>query len=241
MLTLIVSDIHLGSRNSQTALLSSLLRTDFDRLILNGDTINNLNLKKFKPHHWGVIERLRAIARERELILIRGNHDGQPVQGKRFGPLDVLATLLDVELHEEYPLTVAGREYLVLHGDRFDPTLQWPLLTDAADWCYQATQKLNKRAAKWLKRRVKRLGGVVEFVKRRAARYARSVGCEGIIAGHTHFSDDEWLEGVHYLNTGCWVDRPCTYVEARDNDVRLRHWDEAGQVRAEPQRILCPA
>jgi UDP-2,3-diacylglucosamine pyrophosphatase LpxH len=242
MKTLIISDVHLGSRNSQAKWLSRLLTTDFERLILNGDTVNSLNLKKFKRPHWQVIAQLRALACERELVLIRGNHDGSHHGGDAFGPLDVLATLLGAELHEEYRLTVGSRQYLVLHGDYFDPTLSWPLLTDAADWCYQATQKLNKKAAKWLKRRVKRLGGVVEFVKRRAVHYARKAGCQGVIAGHTHFCDDEWIEGIHYINSGCWVDRPCTYVAIEGNQVQLCTWDEsATEVATDRPRIAALA
>jgi len=226
MTTLIVSDIHLGSRNSQAAALSRMLgHAPFDRLILNGDTINNLNLKKLKPNHWRLLDQLRDIAQRRELILIRGNHDGAPGGEKTFGPLDVLASLLTVPLREEYPLEIAGRRYLVLHGDRFDPTLSWPALTDAADWCYHGVQKLNKKAAKWLKRRVKKLGGVVAFVRNRSVEHARKLGCDGIITGHTHFCDDEWIEGIHYLNTGCWVDSPCSYVVAAGTQVCLHHWE----------------
>src|SRR6202011_5769885 len=117
----------------------------------------NLNFKKLKAKHWNAFSQLRDIAKKRELILIRGNHDAPIVNAELFGPLDVLATLLGVPLHEEYRLSIGGRDYLVLHGDRFDPTLHWPILTDAADWCYQTTQKLNKKAARWLKRRVKRV------------------------------------------------------------------------------------
>src|SRR5262245_11029002 len=124
MTTLIVSDLHLGSRHCNAALLSEfLVNTSFERLILNGDTINNLNLKKFKPKHWRIIAHLREIAKKRELVLIRGNHDGAPVDGQLFGQLDVLATLLGVPLQEEYRLQAGGRCYVVLHGDRFDPTL----------------------------------------------------------------------------------------------------------------------
>src|ERR1700730_10032977 len=135
--TLIISDVHLGSRNSHPVQLSRLLQTNFDRLILNGDIINDLNLKKLKPKHWAVIGQLREIAMKRELILIPSNHEGlaQP-QANVSGPLDVLATLLGVEMHEEYRLDIGDRPYLVLHGDRFDPTLNWPIVTDAADWCY---------------------------------------------------------------------------------------------------------
>jgi UDP-2,3-diacylglucosamine pyrophosphatase LpxH len=224
MITLIISDLHLGSRSSQVEPLSQLLETDFDRLVLNGDTINNLNFKKLKPKAWRIVSRLRDIARKRELVLIRGNHDGRRGEDNLFGPMDVLSTLLGVPLQEDYWLKAGDRPYLVLHGDRFDPTLNWPIITDTADWCYRAVQEVNRKAAKWLKRRVKRLGGVMEIVKRRSVRYAQSLGCHGIITGHTHFSENEWIDGIHYLNTGCWVDRPCTYILAKNTQVQLCHW-----------------
>ena len=118
MTTLIVSDVHLGSRSSQPGLLSQLLETDFDRLILNGDTINNLNLRKFKAKHWRLMSKLRDIARTRELVLIRGNHDVSRGEKDVFGPMDVLATLLGVPLQEEYVLEIGRCHYLVMHGDR---------------------------------------------------------------------------------------------------------------------------
>ncbi len=229
MKTLIVSDIHLGTRNCQAGPLSRLLETDFDRLILNGDTVNSLNFTKMKARHWRVIGRLRGIARSRELILIQGNHDGKPCPKSDFGPLDVLAGLLGVPLEREYQLEINAGRYLVLHGDAFDPTLNWPILTDTADWCYRAVQEVNKKAAKWLKARVKRLGGVIEFVKRRSVQYARTRGCQGIIVGHTHFHDNEWIDGTHYLNTGSWVDRPCTYVLVHNDQIRLCSWDDEGE------------
>jgi UDP-2,3-diacylglucosamine pyrophosphatase LpxH len=240
MITVVASDLHLGSRNCQAALFGRLLQTEFDRLILNGDILNSVNLKKLKPEHWDVLSRLRDIARCRELILLRGNHDGIPATGASLGQADVLPMLLGVPLHHEYHLEMGDRHYLILHGDRFDPTLNAPILTDAADWCYQAMQKLNKKAAKWLKRRVKKLGGVLEFVKRRSVHYAKSLGCQGVIAGHTHFSDDEWIDNVHYLNSGCWVDRPCTYLVAEEDRFRLCYWDEAESTARERKRFPLP-
>jgi UDP-2,3-diacylglucosamine pyrophosphatase LpxH len=237
MVTLIVSDIHLGSRSSQAGLLSRLLQSDFDRLILNGDTLNGLNLKKLKAKHWRVLDQLREIGRRRELILIRGNHDVRPGDPDTFGPMDVLATLLGVPLQEQFEFEADNRHYLVLHGDRFDPTLSWPILTDAADWCYRTVQGVNKKAAKWLKRRLKRVGGVVEYVKCRAVHHARKLGYQGIIAGHTHFCDDEWLDDIHYLNSGSWVDHPCNYVMATNDRVQLRFFEEGRLVR-DSQRLL---
>ena len=135
------------------------------------------------------------------------------------------ATLLGVELQEQFRLEAGPRSYLVLHGDRFDPTLQWPIITDVAEWGYQTIQKLNKKGAEWLKHKVKKLGGVVELVRRRSVEYARSQGCDIIIAGHTHFADDEWIDDVHYLNSGCWTEYPCTYILADEQHIELCHWD----------------
>jgi len=239
--TLIISDVHLGSRHCHPVLLSQLLQTEFDRLILNGDTVNSLNLKKLKPKHWAVVGRLREIARKRDLVLIRGNHDGLHLEGQPFGPLDVLATLLGVELHEEYRLETDQGPYLVLHGDQFDPTLNWPVLTDAAGWCYRATGKVSKKAARWLKERARRMGGAVEVVKWKAAAYARRRGCKGVVIGHTHFCDDDWFEGIHYLNTGCWVDKPCTYVLAEEGQVRLCQWGGPTFQPAGRSGLLIPA
>ncbi len=226
MTTLIISDLHLGSRNSQVGPLTQVLNTHFDQLILNGDTINNLNLKKLKPKHWRIIDRLRTIASSRDLVVIRGNHDFPAgSQDETFGPPNVLSTLLGVPLREEFRLQVGRRNYLILHGDRFDPTLRWPILTDTADLCYRAVQGMNTRAAKWLKRSVKHLGGAIEFVKRRSVDYARNMNCDGIITGHTHFFDDDRIGDVHYLNTGCWTDWPCTYILAHDSHIELCQWN----------------
>lgn len=130
-------------------------------------------------------------------------------------------------------------DYLVLHGDRFDPTLHWPILTDAADWCYQTTQKINHKAAKWLKQKAKRMGGVIEFLKQKSVAYARNRACRGIITGHTHFCEDEWLEDIHYLNTGCWVEKPCTYVLAQEDRVRLCCWEDSSIQAAKQLKMAC--
>jgi len=238
MTTLIVSDIHLGSPNCRADQLALLLEGEFDRLVLNGDTVNSLNLKKFSRAHWQLLDRLRQIARRRELVLVRGNHDVIAPSADGFGSFDVLATLLGVELREDFPLEVGGQRYLVLHGDQFDPTLHWPIITDVAEWSYQAAQKLTLNGAKWLKHKAKLLGGVVEFVKRSSARYARDRGCAGVVTGHTHFADDERIEDVHYLNTGSWVEPTCTYVLADEDGVRLYEWDGVGLERRSEPRIL---
>jgi UDP-2,3-diacylglucosamine pyrophosphatase LpxH len=225
--TLIVSDIHLGAHNSQRQSLLGLLQTPFERLILNGDTVDNLNLKRFGPDDWAVLTTLQEVAQERELILIRGNHEGTPDGRGRLGPLDVLSRLLKVPLQEEYPLSVGRRRYLVLHGDQFDSTMNLTRVGYAAEGFYKLVQRWSRPTARWLKSCVKHYCGVVGSVQRGAIEYARQKSCDGVITGHTHYHDDELVDGMHYLNTGCWVDWPCTYLLVKNGQVNLCRWDDA--------------
>jgi UDP-2,3-diacylglucosamine pyrophosphatase LpxH len=230
MRTLILSDIHLGTRNCRAAqVLEVLTRVSFDRLILNGDTINSVNLRKFTPGHWAVLAELRRLSRGRELILVQGNHDYEPSpggNGQELSSQDVLPSLLGVGMVDEYRLDVGGRPYLVLHGDRFDPTLNLPLMVDVADWCYQVSQRISKKLAQWLKKKSKRWGGLLDWVRRRSAAFARERGCAGVVVGHTHFPDDLRVEDVHYLNTGSWTESPCTYGLAEADRIGLCHFPD---------------
>ena len=227
MTTIIISDIHLGARNNRTDLLADLLKQDFDRLILNGDTLDSLDFRKFRSGDWRVFDQLRKIALEKELVLIRGNHDAKGCDADGFGPQNVLADLLGTELLEDYELWVGGDRYLVLHGDRFDRTMNLTWVGDAADWFYRQTQRGSKMVAHALKASVKQFGGVVTSVQGGAVGHAREHNYTGIITGHTHFWHDEWVDGIHFLNTGCWVDWPCSYVLVRGGDIRLLHWTDS--------------
>ena len=129
------------------------------------------------------------------LILIRGNHDHDgdhvpyykrngsdgngnrnaasqrrrpPIGGDAISTVNVLPGLLDIPMHEDYQMDVGGKPYLVLHGDRFDPTLNSPVVTEVACFCYQLTTKVNKKLAKWLKKKSKRWSGVLGFVRGQA-------------------------------------------------------------------------
>jgi UDP-2,3-diacylglucosamine pyrophosphatase LpxH len=234
MITILISDLHLGARNSRTDLLTSLLDTDFDRLILNGDTVDSVNFRRFRRCEWRIVEQLRSIARQRELVLVRGNHDGRADGDSGFGPVDALAELLDTPWHEEYRIQVGSERYLVMHGDQFDRTLNLSWVGDAADWFYRQTQRGSRHVARFLKGRVKQWGRVVEFVQEGAVRKAREMGCSGVITGHTHFAHEGFIDGIHFLNTGCWVDSPCSYVLIQGGSARLMHWE---QVQRQPVQV----
>jgi len=223
MKTLILSDLHLGSKHSHTKhILDILEREPFDRLILNGDTIHSLNLRKFKPGHWRVLDRLRTLARSREVILLRGNHDHEgPGQEVGFRSQEVLPTLLGVPMVEEYQLKVGDQPYLVLHGDRFDPILNHSVVSELAGWCYGLSQKFNKKLAKWLKKKSKKWSGLLDWIRAHSVRHAQEQGFVGVVTGHTHFADSQHVGNIHYVNTGCWTEPPCAYAIAGHGGVQL--------------------
>jgi UDP-2,3-diacylglucosamine pyrophosphatase LpxH len=237
MNTLIVSDLHLGARNSRTDLLTQLLTTSFDRLVLNGDVVDSPDLRRFRPCDWRVIDGLRAVGRSRELVMVRGNHD-VPAHGDAARALTTVTGLLGTEPREEYELDVGGGRYLVLHGDRFDCTMNLTWVGDVADVFYRGVQRVSRPAAHFLKVASKNVCGVAEAVQVGAVAYARERGFAGVITGHTHFHHDEHIDGLHFLNAGCWVDHPCTYVRVEGGTARLGHFLPE---RAAPARHAGPA
>jgi len=232
MRTLILSDIHLGSRHCNHHLVNELLDKEvFDRLVLNGDTIHNVNLRKLIKPHWEILDRFRKIGRDKELILLRGNHDhefdhfpGKPDKG--LDTSSVLPALLDTPMREDFRLPVNGHEYLILHGDRFDPTMNYPMVTEVAFLAYQFTTKFNKKLAKWLKRKSKKWGGILELVRDQSIAFARSEGLAGVITGHTHFAEDVRVNDIHYLNAGSWTESPCAYITADNAELKLHHMSD---------------
>ena len=45
------------------------------------------------------------------------------------------------------------------------------------------------------------------------ANMARKHKCEGMICGHIHVAADRIIEGIHYLNSGDWVESNTAIVE----------------------------
>lgn len=224
--TLIVSDLHLGASNCRAEDFLALLDTNFDRLILNGDTVDHHHFTKYRQAHWRVLERLRMVAKGREVILLRGNHElhYSPTL-PTYGPHQLLANVLDVPMREEYDLHLGGRRFLVHHGDQYDTTMNLTRLGDVADMFYRGVQRLSLGLARWLKTKTKKWCGVVDMVRHGAMTRARVDGYDGVICGHTHDEENSEQNGVRYLNTGSWVEQPCTYFHAQGDDIALCEWN----------------
>jgi UDP-2,3-diacylglucosamine pyrophosphatase LpxH len=207
-------------------LMDVLDRESFDRLILNGDTIHSLNFRKWNTRHWAVLDRFRKIGKTRELILVRGNHDhdidhlpGRPIDD--LSTANVLPALIGVPMLEDYQLQVNGHHYLVMHGDRFDPTMAYPVMTEVAYMCYQFTSKINKKLAKWIKKRSKKFGGLLQVIRKNSIAHAQRTNTPGIVTGHTHYAEDLHEDEIHYVNSGSWTENPCAYLVADQKDITL--------------------
>ena len=79
MKTLIISDLHIGSKGCKTEEILELLKDEsYQRYILVGD-INDgwlfKRYKKFTYEHAKVIRRLLKLSKNKEIICISGNHD----------------------------------------------------------------------------------------------------------------------------------------------------------------------
>lgn len=230
MHALILSDLHLGARNSQHQLMLERLAPKplrhITHLILNGDVVDHLNFEAFRPADWSVINRLQQLAQEDRLIVVKGNHDKPRRSGEGCVSRYVLGDLLGVELKSELTLYVDGQRYLLLHGDQYDQTLNMSLLGYAAEAFYRQTQRWHQPTSRWLKRQSKSILGIERTVRQLALADAGRRGFDGIILGHTHYAADEIdAHGIRYCNSGSWVDDACTYLELREDRLQLKSWD----------------
>lgn len=228
--TIILSDVHLGSRDCKIEEVNHFLKhTRCEKLILNGDIIDGWKLRQGGSWTKGHTRFVRLVLKKlekkgTEVIYLRGNHD------------DILAKFLPIDFErlrivEDYLHTGAGGKYLVLHGDLFDTvTKNFVFLAYAGDWGYSALMGLNRlynhyRAwrgkeyyslSKAVKARVKQAVNHVSNFEEHIAALAKSRGCIGVMCGHIHTAADRMIGRVHYLNSGDWVESLTAVVEHSD-------------------------
>lgn len=221
--TIIVSDIHLGSDVSRSMRLLALLRSySYDRLILNGDVFDDLNFNRLSKDDWKVLSYLRKMSNPRrgiDVVWVIGNHDG--------GVAEILSHLLGVPVHEEYQFEINGRRFLAIHGHQFDKWItEHEVLTAVASSAYLLLQKVDPRhrMSRWVKRTSKKWLRMSDKVGNDAVEHARRHhAADSVFCGHTHQAVHKHIDGVEYVNSGCWTDKPSQYVTiAHDGEVTLR-------------------
>ncbi len=234
--TIFLSDIHLGTRDCKAEEVIRFLKaTTCRRLVLNGDIVDGWSLRsggRWLPIHTKFVRTvLKKMEKQgTEVIYLRGNHD------------DILERFLPVcfgnlRIVDEYIHETPRGDYLVVHGDGFDSVTtshRWVAIAGAKG--YEVLLGVNRLYNRWrawrgleyysLSKRVKaRVKSAVSFVDRyedQLKELAAVRGCCGIICGHIHTPADKLLEnGVHYLNSGDWVESLTAIVEKTPGDFEL--------------------
>ena len=117
--TIILSDIHLGSKSSRTEdVIDFLEKNTAERLILNGDIVDGWALSrggKWKDIHTKLIRKFLKISEKgTSVIWIRGNHDDFI---KDFIPIK----LSNIQIEESYMfISRKGKRIYCFHGDVLD-------------------------------------------------------------------------------------------------------------------------
>lgn len=231
----ILSDVHLGTPHSKADEATHFLKhVRCERLILNGDIIDGWRLRRdgrWTKSHTRFIRRVLTLVQKKdtEVVYLRGNHD------------DFLARLLPmtferIQLVEDYTLETPKGRYLVLHGDVFDGVVKnMVFLAHLGDVGYALLLRLNRvynwfrslrgkdyfSLSKAIKARVKQAVSFIGKFEDQVAALARSRGCVGVICGHIHTPADKTIDGVHYLNSGDWVESLSAIVEHFDGSFEL--------------------
>ena len=235
---LFISDVHLGMKPTRVSQLIDFLRWhDADAIYLVGDIVDGWRLSK--SWHWPaeyhelVQLMLSKAAAGTRMIVIPGNHDEflRDYLGTYFGEVE----FVDRTVHT----TAQGKTYLVIHGDQFDVVVmnaKW--LAFVGDWAYRAALRINiginwirRRLglsywslSAWAKHKVKNAVSVIGRYEEALSLEARESGVDGIICGHIHHADMHNRLGVHYINTGDWVESCTAIAEEYDGQFELITW-----------------
>jgi len=248
--TIIISDVHLGTKGSKAKELVRFLKQyKCENLILNGDIIDGWQLKKsgkWKRKHTRFFTRILKMIEEdgTKVTYIRGNHDDFLDQVLPFtmGSLTICRDMV----YESY-----GKKYYIVHGDVFDSiTSQFKWIAKLGDIGYTFLLWLNRQynyrrrkkglpyfsLSQSIKAKVKHAVKYIDDFEKQLSSMARYKNCDGIICGHIHQAADKKIDGIHYLNSGDWVESMTAIVEDLKGKWDLVYYFETQQT-LEPQTI----
>lgn len=229
-----ISDVHLGTRGSNSQSLLEFLRdNEFDTLYVVGDLIDVWQLRRgiyWPQEHNDVIQKiLRKGRKGTQVIYIPGNHD-EFIAGffGSYGAVNIQPRAIHT--------AADGKRLLVIHGHELDTVVQnirW--LAYIGDAGYQLLLRLNgpvnhiRRllgfgywslsacAKKNIKNAVSFIGRFEESI----VRYSRDYAVDGVICGHIHSPVIRTIDRIDYYNTGDWVESCSALVEDFNGRISL--------------------
>lgn len=226
--TIILSDIHLGSKHSKVnEVLSFLTAFSCKKLILNGDIIDGWQLRKSQKY-WSetntqFIKKVisKIVKEQTDVIYVRGNHDD-------FLDKIVPFAFPNIQIVKDYVLESGGSHYFVLHGDVFDNvTVNMRWLAMVGDVGYNLLLTLNRiynyfrikrgkpyfSLAQHMKQKVKSAVSYISDFEKELVKLTKHRHCQGVICGHIHTPANCLYGDIHYLNSGDWVESLTALVE----------------------------
>ncbi len=245
--TIVMSDIHLGSKWSKSKEASSFLRKNScETLLLCGDIIDGWAIMrgkglKWKKRHTNFIKTLLDISHTTRIVYLRGNHDD-------FLDRVVPINFLNVEILPDMIYESFGRKYYVLHGDIFDSvTTNFSWVAKLGDIGYHLLLRINsyynaRRVRKGLpyrsisreiKSKVKASLSYIDEFEKHISSVAESRKCDGVICGHIHHPEIKEIDGVAYLNSGDWVESLSALTEDWQGNWSIFTHDSSDEKRDE--------
>ena len=245
--TIVISDIHLGSKGCQHELVNNFLKMNTsDLLILNGDIIDAWKIQQnkwsFSKGQNKVLRRILKISMSKTAVVyVIGNHD------------DFFRTLLPYKfefgrirlVNQCDHIGLDGKRYLVTHGDLFDGvTRMHRWLSFLGDKAYDFMLSMNRvwnfsrkilgfkywSLSQYLKMKVKKAVDFIYEFEDNLSGYCKSKGYDGVICGHIHTPEIKQLQGVTYMNSGDWVESCTALVETVDGEWKIIHWSEVKKI-----------
>lgn len=244
-----VSDFHIGSTKAQVdSIYDFLKQNEFENLYLVGDIIDiwKMNSSGFinkseSQKHVNVIQRILKLSKKgTNIYYIYGNHDefveklfhDNPIQ---FGNITFTDKI-------EYN-TLLGKKYIIMHGHQFDLVSKYnPWLFKIGDTGYHFMIFINKYYNKirnllglnyhsismYMKIKVKKIINFINKYSNLVSNYAFNHNYDGIITGHIHHPENKMINGIHYLNCGCWTDKlNCSYIIENENgEFKILKWNK---------------
>ena len=236
--TIFISDIHLGTKACKADLLTDFLaHNSCDTLFLVGDIVDGWRLKHrwFWPvaHNRVIDAILQKIDGGTRVVYVPGNHDEvfRSYCGRVVAGVEII--------REAVHVTADGRQFLVLHGDRFDAVIAYAKwLALLGDWAYGLALELNELCfgirrflgldywslSAYLKQRVKNALEYICRFENAVAREVRARGLDGVVCGHIHHAAAKDIGGVLYLNDGDWVESCTALVEDGSGKLEILCW-----------------
>ncbi|MGL4598162.1 MAG: UDP-2,3-diacylglucosamine diphosphatase, partial [Bacteroidia bacterium] len=116
--------------------------------------------------------------------------------------------------------------------------LKW--VARLGDVGYTALLRINRTYNGWREKRglpyyslsqvIKaKVKGAVSFIsdfEKELAAVARLKKCDGVICGHIHTPADKHIDGIHYLNSGDWVETLSALVETFEGEWKIIYYTD---------------